>query len=160
MEQELNKAQDHANVAVLPPLIFFVPLVASIVLRLVVPLVLPVPGFVSMTLAVAFVTFGFGLMGWAIATFRKYSEKPNPRETTHLLVTTGPFRLSRNPMYIAFIFIYFGLTFALNSWWPILFFPFAYWLLYRGVILREEKYMEQKFGEQYLNYKKSTRRWL
>ena len=96
----------------------------------------------------------------AVSAFKKFGEEPDPRTSTSNVVTAGPFKYSRNPMYLAFTVIYIGVTVAVNTWWPFIFLPFVLWIMYKGVISREEAYLEQKFGEDYLKYKKSVRRWL
>lgn len=160
MTREHSQVVDHANVVVLPPLIFFVPLVISIIARYFIPLPLPILNVISVTLAVILVILGIALMAWSVFTFKDFKEKPDSRTPTKNLITKGPFQYTRNPMYVAFFLMYFGLAFALNSLWSFLFVPFAFWFLYTGVVLREELYMERKFGKEYRSYKKETRRFL
>lgn len=155
-----SEPHDNANVVVLPPIIFFVPLFASIIARYFIPLPLPLGNSISMGLAMLLLILGASLMAWAFLTFKEFREDPDPRVSTQVVVSNGPFKYTRNPMYIAFFLIYIGLTFALNSLWPFIFIPFIFWFLYKGVVLREEMYMEGKFGDQYRMYKKAVGRWL
>ena len=110
--------------------------------------------------AVALIVAGLGIEMWAAGLFHKAGTAAIPYKPTMALVTGGPFRFSRNPMYVGFALTYLGLAFGLNT-------PVAIGLLLPclvvmtwGVILREERYLEAKFGQAYLDYKKRVRRWL
>ena len=70
------------------------------------------------------------------------------------------YRFSRNPIYLAFCIAAFGAGLLMNSWWGIAAVPLLGWLLRQLVIRREEAYLEAKFGEPYLEYKRSARRWI
>jgi protein-S-isoprenylcysteine O-methyltransferase Ste14 len=76
------------------------------------------------------------------------------------IVTHGPFRLSRNPIYLANSLAYLGLTLVFNTPWPLLLILPMLAILYWGIIRREERYLEAKFGEPYLSYKACVRRWI
>jgi protein-S-isoprenylcysteine O-methyltransferase Ste14 len=76
------------------------------------------------------------------------------------VVAHGPFRFTRNPMYVAMGTVYLGVTALVNSLWPLLLFPPAVWIIGRYMIAREEAYLERKFGHAYLDYKAKVRRWL
>jgi protein-S-isoprenylcysteine O-methyltransferase Ste14 len=76
------------------------------------------------------------------------------------IVTTGPFRLSRNPLYLALTLLYLGLVLAFDSWWGIARLIPLLLVMHRGVILREERYLEAKFGDEYRRYKVSVARYL
>ncbi len=85
---------------------------------------------------------------------------PDPGEPTKKIVVDGPFRLSRNPIYLSFTIIYAGITILTDASWPILLLPAAILVVQRGVIDREERYLEEKFGQEYMQYKARVRRWL
>ncbi len=76
------------------------------------------------------------------------------------LVTGGPFRLSRNPGYLSFAMIYAGVATLRNSLWAILLLPAVLAAMQRTIIAKEERYLERRFGEEYLRYKGRVRRWL
>jgi protein-S-isoprenylcysteine O-methyltransferase Ste14 len=76
------------------------------------------------------------------------------------LVTDGPFRYTRNPAYLAFAVIYVGIASVANALWAILLLPATLFVIRRGVIEREERYLEREFGEEYLSYKARVRRWV
>jgi protein-S-isoprenylcysteine O-methyltransferase Ste14 len=83
-----------------------------------------------------------------------------PTRPTLALATDGPYRFTRNPLYIAAIGVYLGVTLWVDGLAPLLLmFPMA-WLLNRGIILPEERYLENKFGDAYISYRSSVRRWL
>ena len=72
----------------------------------------------------------------------------------------GPFRYTRNPGYLSMAMIYAGIAARANALWAILVLPVALLVIQRGVIEREERYLERKFGEEYLRYKTTVRRWI
>jgi protein-S-isoprenylcysteine O-methyltransferase Ste14 len=76
------------------------------------------------------------------------------------VVTGGPYRFTRNPMYVAMALLYLGLPPVLGYAWPYLFFPAAVLAVNAFVIPREERYLEEKFGEPYRVYRGIVRRWL
>jgi protein-S-isoprenylcysteine O-methyltransferase Ste14 len=82
-----------------------------------------------------------------------------PSQPTLSIVTDGPFRFTRNPLYVAGSLLYLGLTLIFNSVWPLVLFVPMLVVLDRGVIRREERYLEGKFGDVYLAYKARVRRW-
>jgi len=84
----------------------------------------------------------------------------NPALPTIAIVASGPFRFSRNPLYLALTLLYFGLTLAFNTWWGIVVLIPLLIIMHRGVVLREERYLDQKFGETYRQYRSKVRRYL
>src|SRR4029434_8133859 len=79
---------------------------------------------------------------------------------TTAIVASGPFRFSRNPLYLALTLLYLGLTLAFNTWWGIVVLVPVLIIMHRGVVQREERYLEQKFGETYRQYRSKVRRYL
>jgi protein-S-isoprenylcysteine O-methyltransferase Ste14 len=77
-----------------------------------------------------------------------------------VLVTHGPFRFSRNPQYVSGNILYLGIAVSFNTLWPIVFLPVILLIMIEGVIKREERYLERRFGAEYLSYKSEVRRWL
>ena len=84
----------------------------------------------------------------------------NPNEPATALVTDGPFRFSRNPLYLAFTLLYSGVAVVANALWAALPLPIILVVIQRGVIDREERYLERRFGTAYRQYKDGVRRWL
>jgi protein-S-isoprenylcysteine O-methyltransferase Ste14 len=84
----------------------------------------------------------------------------DPALPTTAIVTTGPYRFSRNPLYVGLTLLYLGLASAFNTWWgAILLIPILA-VMHLGVVRREERYLEQKFGEPYRQYCSRVRRYL
>lgn len=97
---------------------------------------------------------------WAFLTMRRLGTTANPRKPSERLATGGPFRFSRNPIYVAMTGLYLGLVFLGNSVWPLMLLAPLLLLMHWGVIRREEHYLSEKFGEAYTGYKSKVRRWL
>jgi len=81
-------------------------------------------------------------------------------EPTTAIVVHGPYRFTRNPMYVSLVGLYAGVTLFVNSAWPLILLPAVVLLVRRQVIAREEAYLEAKFGEEYRAYKARVRRWI
>ena len=84
----------------------------------------------------------------------------DPTQPTTTIVTSGPFRFTRNPIYTSLTLLYIGIALIVNSLLTILLLPIILVLMNVGVIAREERYLERKFGTQYLAYKQRVHRWL
>jgi protein-S-isoprenylcysteine O-methyltransferase Ste14 len=84
----------------------------------------------------------------------------DPYEPATTVVTGGPYRFTRNPIYVGFTLIYLGISVLANALLPVLLLPAVQQLMRRGVIEREERYLERKFGDEYLHYKERVRRWI
>ena len=72
----------------------------------------------------------------------------------------GPYWFTRNPLYLAATLIYAGIAVRFNALWAALLLPLVLGVVQRGVIEREERYLERKFGEEYIRYKAQVRRWI
>jgi protein-S-isoprenylcysteine O-methyltransferase Ste14 len=106
------------------------------------------------------ISAGFGLLGWAITSFRRAGTNVPTNRPALALVVTGPYRFSRNPIYVGGTLAYLGLALAVDGvWLAALLAPFLLILRY-GVIAREERYLEAKFGAAYRAYTQNVRRWL
>ncbi len=101
-----------------------------------------------------------GLGAWSVVLFRRGGQSENPWKPTPAIEDRGPFRLTRNPMYLQMVLVCVGLSVALMNWWLLALTPIVGWLLERYAILPEEAYLEQKFGDTYLDYKRRVRRWI
>jgi len=95
----------------------------------------------------------------ATAFFRARTPLPTRRPTT-AIVTSGPYRISRNPIYLSFACTQIGLGFATNNAWMLAMTAVTVAVITSGVIVREERYLERRFGEEYLSYKRRVRRWV
>lgn len=95
----------------------------------------------------------------SIRAMREAQTAVDPYKPATAIVTKGPYRYSRNPIYVADTIIYLGIALIFDVLWAISFMPILIWFMQVGVITREERYLEHKFAETYLEYKKSVRRW-
>jgi protein-S-isoprenylcysteine O-methyltransferase Ste14 len=118
------------------------------------------PGGVLRLAGVALIALGLLL---SIAVVRAFGRVGTPvppyRPTTHF-VTTGPYRYTRNPDYIGQTLTYVGIAIVANSWWPLFLLPLVLLVVQRGVVRREERYLEVKFGQEYRDYMARVPRWL
>ncbi len=147
-----------AGVIAPPPLIFGVPLLAGLLLARWAPLPLVPP---SLARPLGGLMIALGLLAIpALLAFRRARTHPEPWKPTSALVTSGPYRFSRNPMYLGMTLLYLGITTWQNVAWPLLALPLVGWVLHVGVIVREERYLEMLFGQEYLDYRRRVRRWL
>lgn len=103
---------------------------------------------------------GLACAGWGLLTFLRARTAIIPHNPASRLVTSGPYRFSRNPMYTGLTIAYLGLTLLLGSAWPLLFLPLVLAALVALVIRREEAYLLGAFGEEYRQYTRRVRRWL
>jgi protein-S-isoprenylcysteine O-methyltransferase Ste14 len=117
-------------------------------------------GAATQPLAWLLVGIGLALFGWTLATFWRHRTTVNPYKAASSLCTGGPFRFSRNPIYVGDWFFLAGVSLLLQTAWPLLFAPLIWLLLRYGVIRHEEAHLEAKFGDDYLAYKTRVRRWL
>ncbi|MEE8505854.1 MAG: isoprenylcysteine carboxylmethyltransferase family protein [Kiloniellales bacterium] len=152
-------AKDAPGVVAPPPLIY----AAGLLLGLALDSLFPIAVLPDMAQYVAgLVLIGAGIL-IAISVLRRFKRAGtnlDVRKPTTAIVTTGPFRYSRNPAYVALSLLYAGIGIAADSPWVLgLLIPILV-VMHFGVILREERYLERKFGEDYLRYKHSIRRWL
>lgn len=106
------------------------------------------------------IVLGVVLAVTAALTFRRAGTNVNPTKPATTVVAHGPFRFTRNPMYLSMAVIYLGGTLMLDSLWPLLLWPVTIWVIRTQIIAREEAYLEAKFGAVYLDYKEKVRRWL
>jgi protein-S-isoprenylcysteine O-methyltransferase Ste14 len=153
------KIPDAPNPLLPPPLIFALFFIAGALINQAFPLQFLPLGW-NMIPGVLLSLGGLGIFIAAALTMRKFKTPVSPYKTAKTLITTGPFLRSRNPIYLALIWIYLGLASFLASWWPIFLFPFLVYVLDRFVIAREEAHLEKRFGNVYRDYKASTRRWM
>jgi len=97
---------------------------------------------------------------WPIMMFKRSGQSVIPWTDTPKIEIRGPYRFTRNPMYLQMILVCLGCTIILANGWILLMTPVCAWLLYQTAIRHEEAYLEEKFGESYRAYKKSVRRWI
>ena len=166
MEEQQNdpnsqdaQLQDHAQVKFPPPLIFLLLIILGWLLNRVWPLGMGVPeGFGPVGIAVTL--FGVAVVILVNGTFKHNSTAIEPWKPTSTLITHGFYRWSRNPVYLGFCLFNMGIGIATNNLWIFLSFIPGAILVYYVAIAKEEAYLERRFGEEYLAYKRKVRRWL
>jgi protein-S-isoprenylcysteine O-methyltransferase Ste14 len=155
----MDKPLDNPGVIAFPPLIWLVNAVISVVVHLFVRL--PIMKYsICLVCGMVFIILAPTLALSALGTMKAAGTNVHPSEPALTLVRGGPFRFTRNPMYLALCLVQIALGFFLNDWITLLFVVPLAFILRNGVILREERYLTAKFGEPYLQYKREVRRWI
>jgi protein-S-isoprenylcysteine O-methyltransferase Ste14 len=109
---------------------------------------------------IAAIAAGVGIIAWAVATFRRARTTLLPMRPSAAMVAGGPYRFTRNPMYVGLAAIYAGATLAAGFLWPLACLPAVLVAVRWLVIEREERYLERRFGEEYRDFRARVRRWL
>lgn len=117
-------------------------------------------GGVQKTAGTGLVAAGLGVMAWAIATFASNRTSVMPTRPARQLVTSGPFRWSRNPMYVGLTLADAGLALFFNQAWPLVLLPLVLLVLVTFVVAREERYLRAAFGAAYDAYCRRVRRFI
>jgi protein-S-isoprenylcysteine O-methyltransferase Ste14 len=151
---------DHADVRVLPPVLYLGSIVLGVALHWIVPLGFASGGYLRALVGIVLALAGFALGGWAFAYHRRTQQDPDPRKPSPELIGGGPYRYTRNPMYVGMALIQAGVGIALGNAWILLLLPPTMWANQRYVIEREEAYLERRFGPPYAAYRAAVRRWL
>ena len=142
-----------------PPIYFFVSLMVMIALHYLAPIhqLLSTPLRYA---GVPFVVGGICVAAVAAGAFSRVGTPIVPFEKSTVIVTSGLFRFSRNPMYLGMVMALFGVALLLGSTATFIPIPIFVWLIQYQFISREEEFLEEIFGEEYLAYKDKVRRWL
>ena len=149
-----------AHAAVPPPLIFLGALVIGVALNIARPLTIFADGRIGDVLGLVAALGSAAIAFWAFRTMVRAGEHPDPAVPTKSIVRQGPFGRTRNPIYVSFALFDLGVALLLNNLWIILALVPLMLYIDRGIVRREERYLEQQFGDEYLEYKRSVRRWL
>lgn len=148
-----------AGVKFPPPLIFVLLIGVGLALDYVWPLGMGIRGSVGV-FGIVLVVFAVAVAGLINASFKRLGTAIEPWKPTSNIVTTGFYAWSRNPIYTGFCLFNIGLGISLNNLWLFLSFIPGAVLVYFIAIAKEEAYLEGKFGEEYLAYKRKVRRWI
>jgi len=157
----MREGHDHPNIHrnVHPPVVMLVHLLAAFMMNWLLPLPIAFPGFLEWAGYILVFT-GLGFAFSAISQFGKMHTTLDPHGSVNEVVTSGPYRFSRNPIYLGFVCTLIGLPLALGSYWGVVLSPLLMILMVQLVIKHEEAYLEEKFKEVYTSYKSRVRRWL
>ena len=155
----MDQSQDNPGVIAFPPLIWLVNAAISVVVHLFVRL--PIMSYrICVLCGIVFIILALTLALSAFRTMKAARTNVHPSEPALVIVRDGPFRFTRNPMYLALCLVQVALGFFLNDWITLLFVVALALIFHYGVVLREERYLTAKFGEPYLQYKREVRRWI
>ena len=154
--------RETANLPIPPPFLYFIPFLIGVLLHHLVggdriPASALGPARIAGAVLVA-IGLAINISAWV--AFHRVRTPVMPTRPTTAIATTGPYRFTRNPLYLSLAIIYLGAALLLGYLWPLLFLPLAVALITRLVITREEGYLEGKFGTEYARYRDSVRRWL
>ncbi len=154
-----GNSPDNANVIALPPLIYGAALAIGLILQVMYPIAF-LPKQVTVWVGVALIVVSGVIVRAAFRALDRAKTPFDPSKASIAIVTDGTFRYSRNPMYVAITLLYLGIASLVNTLWLVLFLVPLMVVIQRGVVAREERYLERKFGDEYLRYKRQVRRWV
>ena len=154
-----NLGSDAPDVRVIPPLVYVVGLVVGLFISVWVPTKV-VPDVLAWSLGGVLFVCGAALAGSAVLRFRSEGTTVRPDRTPKKFVVEGPYRITRNPMYLGLAIAYLGIAIADQSLWALILLAVVLAIINRAVIAPEELFLSRRFGSDYLAYKKSVRRWL
>jgi len=152
--------EDSAQVTFPPPFVYLGFLLIGLVGDRLMGWSLPLAPLIRGLLALPLVALGLYLLLAANGRFQRAGTDVKPWKTANALVEEGVYKITRNPMYLGMLLFYLGLTFAFRSLGALVLVPLVVFIIQTQVIAREERYLEGKFGESYLAFKKRVRRWL
>ena len=150
---------DCANVIAFPPLVYGGTLLFGLLLQLIwgLPIFDPhPPKWIGGTVAL----LSAALAKWGERTMRRAGTNIKPSQPTTAIVQDGPFRFSRNPLYLSLTLFYIGAALIFNALIALLLLPPLLVVVHFGIIRREERYLEAKFGDGYRQYRARVRRWI
>ena len=157
----VDEAPKHAGIPYPPPLLYVAGIVAGKLVDRAVPL--PITGHPSAVRTSLALVFGLGWLALFAPAWSGFLRKRTsiiPNRPAAALVTSGIYRLSRNPMYLSLVLLYVAVTLVLDSWWPIVLLPLVILAVDRFVIRREERYLAAAFPNDYPAYCRRVRRWV
>jgi protein-S-isoprenylcysteine O-methyltransferase Ste14 len=155
-----TEARDGAAVRVPPPVVYILAVVAGIGLQLVWPLTIGLAPPPRIALALLVAILGVAFIVGAMRLFRSTGQDPRPWAATPEIIRSGVYRFTRNPMYVSLALLQSAIGIGFGNLWIVLLVPVACVVVQMTAIRHEEAYLERKFGDAYLDYKKSVRRWL
>ncbi len=156
-----SASRDHPAVLLPPPLVFLLALIAGWLLqRYVLALPLELSRTARIALAAPLLLAAGVLTIGAMRLFRRTDQDPTPWTPTPEILATGVYRRTRNPMYLGLALLQAGIGFGMANAWVVALVPVSLVAVYLTAVRHEEAYLEREFGDAYLSYKASVRRWL
>ena len=159
MDDERRNDADNPGVVAPPPLIYAGALASGLLANNLYPSPF-LPHGISRALGWPSIVAGLaiGLLGFR--EMKRAHTNVDPYKPTTAIVAEGPYRYTRNPLYVGMTLMYAGVSACANALPAALFLPAVLAVMQSGVIEREERYLERKFGDEYLGYKTRVRRWI
>jgi len=156
----MDDTADTAQVIIRPPLGWGLAVLAGLALNWLVPLPFLLADLPAGWLGGMVFLLALGLFAWAIVTITTAGSNVPTNLPTTTIVESGPYRFTRNPIYLGMFLGLIGVAIAFDNFWLLMMLvPFALVIRY-GVVVREEAYLERKFGNVYRGYRSRVRRWL
>jgi protein-S-isoprenylcysteine O-methyltransferase Ste14 len=147
------------NVKIIPPLVYLAGVVIGIVISIWIPTKIA-PNSLAWMLGGILIVCGAVLTGSAILKFKGVGTTVRPDRAASTLVIVGPYRITRNPMYLGLALVYVGIALADQSVWALILLPVVLTIIQRRAIEPEEAFLERRFGANYIRYKENVRRWI
>ncbi len=152
-------SSDKPGVIAPPPVIFLVAILFGVAIDYYLPTTVA-PAVISIPVATGLIIAGMAVATWAFVEFHRSHTAVDPYKSTTAIVSSGPYGFSRNPMYLSLCLIHIAIGLYLGNLWVLAMLVPALAVIRFGVIAREERYLQQKFGNDYLRYKSRVGRWL
>ena len=156
----MSEDADTSNAIIRPPVAWAIAILAGIGVDWLYPLRFVPASVPRIWVGSGVFAVALALAIWAIVTITKAGSRVETNKPTTMIVTKGPFRFTRNPIYLGFLLGQAGLAIGFDNLWMLATLVPLYLVLRYGVIAREEAYLERKFGDVYRSYRAQTRRWL
>ena len=155
----VQASEDTVAFRLWPPVAIGVPLVAGWLATLLWGDPVDLGGW-RVPLGWALVVLFVGWNGWSLWLFQRHETGLLPGQATHAMIEEGPYRLSRNPLYVGLLALYVAAALLVPTIWGLVLFPTAVLLVRWGAIRPEERFLHERFGAQYDDYTRRVRRWL
>jgi protein-S-isoprenylcysteine O-methyltransferase Ste14 len=147
------------DVRINPTLIVAGSMLGGIFLDVLYPLPLP-DDWPATTIGIGIISIAGALALWSFVQFQRTDTGMRPDEPATELITGGPYRFSRNPQYIVLALVQVTVSCWLDNLWILILTPVTMFVITRYAIVREERYLAQRFGQAYLDYRRRVRRWI
>ena len=157
----MEDKKDNPGVYIPPPLFYVLTFLVAVFIQKRMPITITL--FQYAAIKIAGVVLLFAALFFLVRSLGQFLESKNTLITVKAaasLQTTGIYHITRNPMYLGLAIVYLGISCIIGNWWNIILLPLLLLVVQEYIIKHEEKYLERRFGQEYLDYKAKVRRWL